>query len=206
MLTKQNTRVDKILDDKKESYSKNKRFEIGQIYKGSVISSGGARVNYGFGKYIFDKTQEDYLIDSTIVTTKGITVEEVLFRPEDYDQDVIKISDFLDGLIKANGILSMGLLKKEKNYNWKCVDVIDVEKATDTSEYPTLIGNNLVFSTICETDKGHFCCAVVIDKINAAGQYEKVLKAYKLDLVNEKIIQIDLKKEKVKCLPESSCD
>lgn len=31
----------------------------------------------------------------------------------------------------------MGLLKKEKNYNWKCVDVKEVEKISDTSEYPS---------------------------------------------------------------------
>lgn len=193
---------DLTINDNKENYSKNKRYEVGQLYNDSIINFGGLRVNYNVGKYVFNKTNEDYLIDSTVVQSKKNELEEILFRPEDYPGDVIKISDFTFGLIKTEGILSMGLLKKAKNYNWKCVDVKEVEKISDTSEYPSELGNNKVFSYICETNKGHFCCAVVMNKINSSGKYEKVLKAYKFDLANEKIVEIDLKKEKVECEPE----
>ncbi|WP_337966764.1 hypothetical protein [uncultured Flavobacterium sp.] len=193
----------KIINDKERSYSKNKEYVIGQIYNGSIINFGGLRVNYGFGKYIFNETNEDYLIDSTVVQSKNIKLEEILFRPEDYAGDLIKIRDFTYGLIKSKGILSMGLLKKEKNYNWKCVDAKEVEKVNDTSEYPSELGNGKVFSFICETSEGHFCCGVVINKINSSGKYTKVLKAYKFDLGNEKIVEIDLKKEKVECEPEA---
>lgn len=193
---------DKIINNNERNYSKSKEYVIGQIYNDSIINFGGLRINYGFGKYIFSKTNEDYLVDSTIVQSKNVELEEILFRPEDYAGDLIKISDFTYGLIKSKGILSMGLLKKEKNYNWKCVDAKEVEKISNTSEYPSELGNGKVFSFICETNKGHFCCAVVIDKINSSGKYIKVLKAYKFDLGNEKIVEIDLKKERVECEPE----
>jgi hypothetical protein len=197
-----------ILDNQKTTYSKNKRSLIGQIYNDNSFNFIGLPLNYGYGKYIFLKKEmgESYLIDTIVTKTENIELEDILYRPEDYPEHSIKISDFTYAVIKSDGILSMGLFKQEKIDNWKCIDVIEVDKISDTSEHPFILGKNREFSYICETNKGHYCCAVVMDKINASGKYEKVLKAYKFDLANGKIIEIDLKKEKVECEPEGSCE
>jgi predicted RNA-binding protein len=197
-----------ILDNQKTIYTKIKKYAVGQLYNGNQ-DFGGLRVNYGSGKYVYlekDVEGEGFLIDSTVTVTKNIELDEILFRPENYPEYQINMMDFDVHIIKSDGILSMVLSKREKNKIWKCLDVIEVEKTSDSSEYPTVLGNNKVFSYICETDKGHVCYAVVMDKINASGKYEKVLKAYKFDLANGKIIEIDLKKEKVECEPEGSCE
>jgi hypothetical protein len=89
----------------------------------------------------------------------------------------------------------------EKN-NWKCIDIKELEKYSDTGEYNYILGNDKLFSYSCETDKGHSCYAIVIDKVNSQGKYNKILKAIKFDLYNKKIVEIDLKKEKVECFPE----
>jgi hypothetical protein len=118
------------------------------------------------------------------------------------DEGIIRISNYVFSLQKNNGILYIALFRRVEENNWKCKDIKKIEKDSETGGYNYILGDDKIFSYACETNKGHSCYAVVIDKLNTKGKYDKILKAIKFDLANEKIIEIDLKKEKVECLPE----
>lgn len=160
------------------------------------------RVNYATGKFI---VEDDFVIDS------ALSKEERYFTLRDYklneyidDKNLIRISNYTFSLQKSNGFLNIGLFRRTENNNWKCKDIKPLESYSKLGDYNYILGDNKEFSYTCETSKGDFCFAVVIDKVNSKGKYDKILKAVKFDLVNEKIIEIDLNKEKIECLPEMS--
>ena len=203
VLTKQNTRVDKTLHDQKE-YSKNKRFEIGQLYNESDVSLGSIYVNYNSGKYKFEKEYPDFLVDSTLTEDERnnslLNLENASLSAK--DKNIISLRNFAVSNINNQGKLSEIFLKKERDERWKVIDIVDIGKAIngDINQYEMEGNQYLSFS--CYNNKGYQYFGIVVNKVNSLRKYEKVLKAYKFDLVNEKIIEVDLKKEKVECFPE----
>src|SRR6218665_863007 len=198
VLTKQNTRVDKTLHDQKE-YSKNKRFEIGQLYNESDVSLGSIYVNYNSGKYKFEKEYPDFLVDSTLTEDERnnslLNLENASLSAK--DKNIISLRNFAVSNINNQGKLSEIFLKKERDERWKVIDIVDIGKAIngDINQYEMEGNQYLSFS--CYNNKGYQYFGIVVNKVNSLRKYEKVLKAYKFDLVNEKIIEVDLKKEKV---------
>ncbi|OXA71735.1 hypothetical protein B0A67_10290 [Flavobacterium aquidurense] len=195
---KKNSSIDslEVTNKKKED------FKIGKIYKDSDFNVVGIYVNYSNGKYKFEKEYPDFLIDSTITEEEKYQKILSLNNEKTNDQNVIKIRDF--GLLNINhkGTLLTIFLKKEKADKWKVIDILDIGKTINMDEYQYKMEGNQYLSFDCYNSKHNQYFGVVIDKINSSGKYEKVLKAYKFDLINEKIVEIDLKKEKVECFPE----
>jgi hypothetical protein len=126
----------------------------------------------------------------------------VLNNEKASDQNVIKIRDFGVLNINQKGNLLTIFFKKEQGEKWKVIDVLHIGKAINTDEHQYKMEGNQYLSFDCYNNKHNQYFGIVINKINSSGKYEKVLKAYKFDLLNKKIVEIDLKKEKVECFPE----
>jgi hypothetical protein len=191
------------LNDKRENYSKKKKdFKIGQIYNYADLNLTGIFINYNNGKYKFEEEYPDFLIDSTITEEEKHQSILVLNNEKASDQNVIKIRDFGVLNINQKGNLLTIFFKKEQGEKWKVIDVLHIGKAINTDEHQYKMEGNQYLSFDCYNNKHNQYFGIVINKINPSGKYEKVLKAYKFDLLNKKIVEIDLKKEKVECFPE----
>jgi hypothetical protein len=191
------------LNDKRENYSKKKKdFKIGQIYNYADLNLTGIFINYNNGKYKFEEEYPDFLIDSTITEVEKHQCILVLNNEKASDQNVIKIRDFGVLNINQKGNLLTIFFKKEQGEKWKVIDVLHIGKAINTDEHQYKMEGNQYLSFDCYNNKHNQYFGIVINKINPSGKYEKVLKAYKFDLLNKKIVEIDLKKEKVECFPE----
>lgn len=176
-------------------------FKVDNTYHENSYNFIELLINYNLGKFVYNEEFEKYLVDTLLVKTKNLELFEVLQNPKDYRNEVISIDDFTLATLKYKGKFYVGFFKIVDIDKYKCVDVLELDKYKKKETYFDL-GDNKEFSYTCKTSKGHSCYAIVINKINSAGKYDKILKAIKFDLVNEKIIEIDLKKEKVECLPE----
>jgi hypothetical protein len=182
-----------------------KKISINTVYNESDYDFTNIQINYGTGNYTIDNDFNEFIIDSTLdKEVRYQTLKDYVLSQYADDRSIIRISNYVFSLQKNKGVLYIGLFRRIKNNNWKCVDVMGLEKYSKLGEYNYILGNNKEFSYACETSKGHFCYAIVIDKVNPAGKYDKILKAIKFDLVNEKIIDIDLSKERIECIPEMS--
>ncbi|MEN2400565.1 hypothetical protein GKZ90_0012305 [Flavobacterium sp. MC2016-06] len=189
---------------KEDRHAKNKDFKIGQLYNDSDLNIGSIYVNYNSGKYKFDENYHDFLVDSTVTEDESyqsignLENENISAK----DKNVIRIRDF--GVADSNdrGNFSLIFCKKIKDEKWKVIDIVNIGKAIDMSEHQYKMEGNKYLSFSCYNNKGYQYYGLVINKIDSSGKYEKVLKAYKYDFVNEKIVEVDLKKEKVECFPE----
>jgi len=201
-LSKINVSNTKSSEQKRIHENKAKKFIINKVYNENDSDFSDVRVNYAMGTFIIDN---DFVIDTTL------SKDERYFRLRDYklneyidDRNLIRISNYTFSLQKNNGFLNIGLFRRTQNNKWKCKDLKKLESYAELGDYNYILGDNKVFSYTCETSKGDFCFAVVTDKVNSLGKYDQILKAVKFDLVNEKIIEVDLQKEKIECLPEMS--
>lgn len=180
-----------------------KKFSINTIYNENDSDFSDVQVNYNIGKFVFDKDYNEFIVDSTLdVEVKYQTLKDYSLDEHTDDKNIIRLSNYVFSLQKDNGVLFIGLFERVEKHNWKCIDIKELEKYAELGECNYILGDGKVFSYVCKTEKGNSCFAVVIDKENSAGKYDKILKAIKFDLVNGKIIEIDLKKEKVECFPE----
>jgi hypothetical protein len=182
-----------------------KKFVINNVYDENSSDFSDVQVNYNIGKFVFDNNYSEFIIDSTL--DKDIAYQRlkdyVLDQYED-DQNIIRLSNYVFSLQKNNGFLYIGLFRRVERNKWKCKDLKKLEAYSEIGDYNYILGGEKFFSYACNTNKGNSCFAVVIDKVNSAGKYDKILKAIKFDLVNEKIIDIDLSKERIECIPEMS--
>lgn len=193
-----------IYDSEKEKEVK--KFSLNEAYNEGDFDFSDVRVNYSLGKFVIDNDFNEFIIDSTLDREERYqTLKDYALNEYADDRSIIRISNYAFSLQKNNSVLSVGLFRKLKNH-WKCIDIKELEKYSELGEYNYILGDNKIFSYTCETREGHFCFAIVIDKANPVGKYDKILKAIKFDLINEKIIELDLKKEKVECLPEIGCE
>ncbi|AYN05781.1 MULTISPECIES: hypothetical protein [unclassified Flavobacterium] len=190
-----------IHDSEKKKGIKN--FLINEVYNEDDFDFSDVRINYSSGKFVIDNDFNEFIIDSTLDREERYqTLKDYAFSEYADDRSIIRISNYAFSLQKNNSVLYVGLFRKTKEDNWKCKDIKKLEKYSVLGDYNYILGDNKVFSYTCETMEGHSCFAIVIDKVNSVGKYDKILKAIKFDLINEKIIEVDLKKEKVECLPE----
>ncbi|WP_337966767.1 hypothetical protein [uncultured Flavobacterium sp.] len=189
-------------DSLQVSNKKKPDFKIDEVYKDSDLDLTGIYVNYNNGKYKFEEEYPDFLIDSTINEDEKHQSILILNDEKASDQNVIKIRDFGVLNINQKGNLLTVFFKKEKGEKWKVIDILDIGKAINMDEHQYKMEGNQYLSFDCYNNKRNQYFGVVINKINSSGKYDKVLKAYKFDLLNGKIIEIDLKKEKVECFPE----
>lgn len=192
---------DKNVIQKREA----KKFVINDVYDENDSDFSDVQVNYNTDKFVFDKNYNEFIIDSTF------DKDEIFQRLKDYsldqyadDENIIRLSNYVFSLQKNEGFLYIGLFRRVDKNKWKCKNLMKLERYSELGEYNYILGDGKIFSYACNTSAGDSCFAVVIDKVNSVGKYDKILKAVKFDLVNEKIIQIDLSKEKIECLPEVS--
>ncbi|MFD1604173.1 hypothetical protein ACFSJW_08290 [Flavobacterium artemisiae] len=176
--------------------------KIGNTYNSAELSVAGIFINYNNGKYKFEEDHPDFLIDSTLSEDEKYQVLSALNNENLKVEKAIRITDF--GVLNVNdkGNILEVLFKKEKKDYWKVVDILNIGKAIDEDEHQYKIEGNRYLSFSCENNQHHQYFGVVINKIDKSGKYEKVLRAFKFDLEKEKIIEVDLKKEKVECFPE----
>lgn len=181
-----------------------KKILINTIYDEDDYAYTDLQINYGSGKFIFDEEFNEFIIDSTLDSEiRYQTLKDYSQSQYADDESVIRISNYVFSIQKNSGFLYMALFRRVEENSWKCVDKIPLEKYSELGEYDYILGDNKLFSYSCETAKGHFCYAIVIDKINSERKYSQILKAVKFDLVKGKIIEIDLKTEKIECFPEN---
>jgi archaellum component FlaF (FlaF/FlaG flagellin family) len=184
--------------------SEAKKFLISNVYDENDSDFSDVQVNYNIGKFVFDKNYNEFIIDSTFDQDIAYQkLKDYLLDQYADDKNIIRLSNYVFSLQKDEGFLYIGLFRIIDRNKWKCKDLIKLEKYSELGEYNYILGNGKIFSYACNTSAGDSCFAVVIDKVNSAGKYDKILKAVKFDLVNEKIIEIDLNKEKIECLPEN---
>lgn len=195
---KENSSVDSL----QASNKKKTDFKIDEVYKDSDLDLAGIYINYNNGKYKFEEENPDFLIDSTITEDEKHQSILVLNDEKASDQNVIKIRDFGVLNINQKGNLLTVFFKKEQGKKWKVIDILDIGKAINTDEHQYKMEGNQYLSFDCYNNKHNQYFGVVINKINSSGKYDKVIKAYKFDLLNGKIVEIDLKKEKIECFPE----
>lgn len=181
-----------------------KEFKFGQLYNDSEFSLGSIYVNYDSGKYKFEKEYPDFLIDSTVTEDEKY---QILLQLENEnlsakDKNIISVRNFRVSHINNRGNLLTILFKKEKGEKWKVIDIIKIGKAIDMKEYQYEMEGNQYLSFSCYNNKQNQYFGLVINKINKSGKYEKVLRAFKFDLEKEKIVEINLKREKIECFPE----
>ncbi len=201
---KKDKKIEDITADVSSQDEFNKElFKVNHTYHENSYNFIELLVNYNIGKFIYNEEFEKCLVDTLLVKTKKLELFEVLQNPKDYRNEVILIDDFTLTTLKYKEKFYVGLFKILDIDKYKCVDILELEKYKKKETYFDL-GDNKEFSYNCETSKGHSCYAIVIDKVNSTGKYDKILKAVKFDLVNEKIIEIDLNKEKIECRPEMS--
>lgn len=193
---------DSLAESLKSNNKKNGDFKIGELLNDSDLNIAGIYANYGSGKYKFEQEYPDFLIDSTLTEDRRYQSILNLERETIKDENVIRMKDF--GVLNINnqGNLLKILLKKEKIDKWKVIDILSIGKAINKDMNQYEMEGNKCLSFTCYNNKKDQYFGVVINKITASGKYEKVLKAFKFDLVKEKIIEVDLKKEKVDCFPE----
>lgn len=191
-----------LVDSLQVSNKKKSDFKIDEVYKDSDLDLAGININYSNGKYKFEEENLDFLIDSTITEDEKHQSILVLNDEKASDQDVIKIRDFGVLNINQKGNLLTVFFKKEKGEKWKVIDILEIGKAINTVEHQYKMEGNQYLSFDCYNNKHNQYFGVVINKINSSGKYDKVIKAYKFDLLKGKIVEIDLKKEKVECFPE----
>lgn len=181
-----------------------KKILINAIYDEDDYGYTDLQINYGSGKYVFDEEFNEFIIDSTLGSEiRYQTLKDYKLSQYADDESIIRISNYVFSITKQDGFLFIGLFRRVGEENWKCIDIMKLEKYTELGEYDYILGDGKIFSYSCETTKGHFCYAIVIDKINSERKYSQILKAVKFDLVKGKIVEIDLKTEKIECFPES---
>jgi hypothetical protein len=178
-------------------------FKVNDVYSEQDYNYIQMLANYNIGKFVYNEEFQKCLVDTALVKTKQLELFDVLQNPNDYFDEVILIDNFTLATLKYNGNFYVGLFKIIDADKYRCLDVLGLERYKNKESFFDL-GDNKVFSYTCETSKGDFCFAVVTDKVNSLGKYDQILKAVKFDLVNEKIIEVDLQKEKIECLPEMS--
>jgi len=184
--------------------SETKKFVISNVYDENDSDFSDVQVNYNIGKFVFDKNYNEFIIDSTFDQEIAYQkLKDYLLDQYADDKNVIRLSNYVFSLQKDEGFLYIGLFRRVDKNKWKCKDLMKLERYSELGEYNYILGDGKIFSYACNTSAGDSCFAVVIDKVNSVGKYDKILKAVKFDLVNEKIIQIDLSKEKIECLPEN---
>lgn len=192
------------LTTKKDSLelSQIRNFKIGNLYPDSDLEPSAIFINYNNGKYKFEEDHPDFLIDSTLSEDKKYQVLSALNNQNLIVEKAIRVTDF--GVLNVNekGNLLDVLLKKEKKDHWKVVDILNIGKAVNEDEHQYEMEGNRYLSFSCENNQHHQYFGIVINKIDKSGKYEKVLRAFKFDLEKEKIVEVDLKKEKVECYPE----
>ncbi|TDW46588.1 hypothetical protein EV144_106260 [Flavobacterium sp. 270] len=191
-----------LVDSLKSSDKKNEDFKIGKIYNDSDLNLASININYNNGKYKFEREYPDFLIDSTITEEEKKQSILVLGNENVTDKNVIRIEDF--GVLNINdqGNLLTVFFEKEKGDKWKAIDKLNIGKAINTDLHQYEMEGNKYLSFSCYNNKHNEYFGVVINKVDPSGKYEKVVRAFKFDLVNGKIIEIDLKKEKVECFSE----
>ncbi|WP_343697127.1 hypothetical protein [Flavobacterium sp.] len=177
-------------------------FKVNHIYKGDSYNFIQLTANYNIGNFVYNEEFEKCLVDTLSVKTKKLELSEVLQNAKDYPNEVILIDDFTLATLKYDEKFYVGLFRIIDINNYRCIAVLELEKYKKKESFFDL-GDHKLFSYACNTSAGDSCFAIVIDKVNSAGKYDKILKAVKFDLVNEKIIEIDLTKEKIECLPEN---
>jgi len=185
--------------------SEAKKFVVNNVYDENDSDFSDVQVNYNIGKFVFDKNYNEFIIDSTF--DQDVAYQKIKdYLSDQYadDKNIIRLSNYVFSLQKNEGFLYIGLFRRIDKNKWKCKDLIKLERYSELGEYNYILGDGKIFSYACNTTAGDSCFAVVIDKVNSAGKYDQILKAVKFDLVNEKIIELDLNKEKVECLPEMS--
>lgn len=201
-----NKEISNVAINDSEKEKQIKKISINGVYNLNDLDFSDVSVNYSSGKFVIDDDFKEFIIDSTLDgEDKYQTLKDYAINQYSDDRSIIRISNYIFSLQKNNGVLYVGLFRMIKK-QWKCVDIKELEKYSELGDYNYILGDNKIFSYACETREGHFCFAVVIDKVNPVGKYDKILKAIKFDLINEKIIELDLKKEKVECLPEIGCE
>ncbi|TDX11216.1 hypothetical protein [Flavobacterium sp. S87F.05.LMB.W.Kidney.N] len=184
--------------------SEAKKFVINNVYDENDSDFSDVQVNYNIGKFVFDKNYNEFIIDSTCDQDIAYQkLKDYLLDQYADDKNIIRLSNYVFSLQKDEGFLYIGLFRRIDRNKWKCKDLIKLEKYSELGEYNYILGDGKIFSYTCNTSSGDSCFAVVIDKVNSGGKYDKILKAVKFDIVNEKIIEIDLNKEKIECLPEN---
>lgn len=200
-------KVSKIRSSNQKRIHKNesKKFVINNVYGEKDYDFSDVQVNYNIEKFIFNKNHNEFIIDSTL--DGDIAYQRLKdYLPDQYedDKDIIRLSNYVFSLQKNSGYLCIALFRRVEKDKWKCKDLKRLEKYSELGDYNYILGEGKIFSYACNTKEGNSCFAVVFDKENSVGKYDKILKAVKFDLVNEKIIEIDLNKEKIECLPEMS--
>lgn len=203
----EHTKVNYNLSSDKDVIQKSgaKKIVINGLYDENDYDFSDVQVNYNIGKFVFDKNYNEFIIDSTF--DQDIAYQKLKdYSLDQYrdDENIIRLSNYVFSLQKNEGFLYIGLFRRVDKKKWKCKDLMKLERYSELGEYNYILGDGKIFSYACNTSAGDSCFAVVIDKVNSVGKYDKILKAVKFDLVNEKIIQIDLNKEKIECLPEMS--
>lgn len=202
----EHTKVSKRVSVDKNDIQKSeaKKFVINNVYDENDSDFSDVQVNYNIGKFVFDKNYNEFIIDSTFDQDIAYQkLKDYLLDQYADDKNIIRLSNYVFSLQKNEGFLYIGLFRRIDKNKWECKDLIKLEKYSELGEYNYILGDGKIFSYACNTSSGDSCFAVVIDKVNSAGKYDKILKAVKFDLVNEKIIEIDLNKEKIECLPEN---
>lgn len=181
-----------------------KDFKFGQLYNDSELSLGSIYVNYNSGKYKFEEEYPDFLVDSTLTEDERynslLNLENESFSA--MDKNVICVRNFAVSDVNNQGNLLTIFFKKEKRDKWKVIDIIKIGKAIDMKEYQYKMEGNQYLCFSCYNNKHNQYFGVVINKIDKSGKYEKVLRAFKFDLEKEKIVEINLKREKIECFPE----
>lgn len=203
----EHTKVNYNLSSDKDVIQKSgaKKIVINGLYDENDYDFSDVQVNYNIGKFVFDKNYNEFIIDSTF--DQDIAYQKLKdYSLDQYrdDENIIRLSNYVFSLQKNEGFLYIGLFRRVDKNKWKCKDLMKLERYSELGEYNYILGDGKIFSYACNTSAGDSCFAVVIDKVNSVGKYDKILKAVKFDLVNEKIIQIDLSKEKIECFPEMS--
>ncbi|MEW5675952.1 hypothetical protein ABGT15_06525 [Flavobacterium enshiense] len=154
-----------------------KKILINTIYDEDDYAYTDVQINYGSGKYIFDEEFNEFIIDSTLDSEiQYQTLKDYKLSQYADGESIIRISNYVFSIQKNKGFLYIALFRRIQENSWKCVDMMRLEKYSELGEYDYILGNNKLLSYSCQTDKGHFCYAIVIDEINSENKYDKILK------------------------------
>ena len=195
----------------KVGVSLEKDYQIGKIYNdvdfqsesNKSLMTYGININYNVGKFT-PYENENLLVDSTLSTSKREErVLNFIGPNKEFDEEaLLNIDEFSVALAKYKNIIHFLLLKKVSENSIKILDKKVLGAHRDNEEHLSFLSENRFFSHICHSSEKREYFGIVIDKLDKNRKYEKVIKVWKLDLINEKFEEIDLKKEKIECLPE----
>ncbi|QZK90599.1 hypothetical protein K5V07_08885 [Flavobacterium sp. CHNK8] len=185
-----------------KSIIKVQNFQIGQVYENSIFEFlNKPNVTYSIGKYK-PYPEEEILIDSTLTENEShqiiMSVESGIGKNDEY----INLKDYNLVVVNDNDTIKHLLLKYYTKEKSKLVDIFILGKHRENSNFIGDLEGNKFLCNSCYDKGTNEYFGIVIDKLDKNRKYEKVIKVWKLDLINEKFEEIDLKKEKIECLPE----